>query len=139
MKLPNYDASRAKIKRARSNKAGAGKEFDELSKVEIKEELKVTYRNEKFLWGDSGSDDPERILVFTTKENLKLLDKHRDWFCVGTFDISPTLFPKLYSIHVIINNKEFPVLFAFLPNKNQCPYVKLFNMINGFIKKTAFN
>ncbi|RNA09555.1 hypothetical protein BpHYR1_045001, partial [Brachionus plicatilis] len=63
MKLPNYDASRAKIQRARSNKAGAGKEFDELSKVEIKEELKVTYRNEKFLWGDSGSDDPERILA----------------------------------------------------------------------------
>ncbi|RNA44359.1 hypothetical protein BpHYR1_051270 [Brachionus plicatilis] len=84
-------------------KPGFGKEFEDLSKIVVIDELSVTCRRDRFFWDDSGTDDPERILIFTTKENLKLLDRNPNWFCDRTFDISPTLFTQLYTIHVKIS------------------------------------
>lgn len=100
MQLSNYNACRSKINRERSKKPGFGKEFEDLSKIIVIDELSVTCRRDRFFWEDSGTDDPERILIFTTKENLKLLGRNPNWFCDGTFDISPTLLTQLNAILV---------------------------------------
>ena len=43
---------------------------------------------ELFLLHDSGVDDDERILIFATQKNIKLLDNSH-LFADGTFDVAP--------------------------------------------------
>ena len=105
-----------------------------LAEIDIPDEYRFTYKNEKFYYDDSGANDQERILVFTTEANIKLLEKNRVWYCDGTFDITPTLFTQLYSIHVIVHNKNLPMIYALLPNKLETTYIKLFKMIKSYLK-----
>ncbi|CAN8014944.1 unnamed protein product, partial [Ixodes persulcatus] len=53
--------------------------------LEIPVEFKVTLRGEDFLLHDSGFGDSERILVFSTAENLRKLGESELWFADGTF------------------------------------------------------
>ena len=43
-----------------------------------------------FLLHDSGVDDDERILIFATQKNIKLLDNSH-LFADGTFDVAPDI------------------------------------------------
>lgn len=130
---PRYNAFRQVISRQRD--MGYGVEFKSLAIITIPPTLQLTFKNSRFYWDDSGPDDKNRIIIFSTKEKFDLLEKHRDWYCDGTFDISPTLFTQLYTIHIIINNKDLPMLYALLPNKKQKTYVALFKMIKKYINK----
>ena len=77
--MPNKNAIRQMINRSRKNKAGYGIGAKSLNLVEIPENLKNTYKDNKFYWDDSGSDDLNRVIIFTTSKNIDLLEKHRDW------------------------------------------------------------
>ncbi|RNA04922.1 hypothetical protein BpHYR1_050747 [Brachionus plicatilis] len=95
--LPKKDTMRRQIIRTRNSNAGYQKESKCLDKVEISQELTKTYKGVKFYYDDSGKTDKNRVIFFTTDQNLKLLSTYRDWYCDGTFDISPTLFEcKIY-------------------------------------------
>ena len=63
-----------------------------LKLLEIPEILRSTYSEQKFYWDDTGNDDKNRIIIFTTQKNLELLERHQDWYCDGTFEIAPTFF-----------------------------------------------
>ncbi|RNA32248.1 hypothetical protein BpHYR1_049995 [Brachionus plicatilis] len=95
----------------------------------------MTYRNKLFFYHDSGPSDEKRILIITTEDNLRLLEKHRVYFYDGTFDISPVLFTQLYTIHVIVKNKDLALVYAMLPNKKQTTYSKFFRTIKSLINK----
>ena len=110
------DAIRQMINRARNNKAGYGFNAKCLSKVDIPENLQYTYKEEKFYWDDTGAGDKNRIILFTTAKNLALLDKYHDWLGDGTFDISPTFFKQVYSVHILVNGKSYPMAYGLLPN-----------------------
>lgn len=113
----------------RKNKAGFGENPSTLSKIIVSKKLGQTYDGKKFYWDDSGPEDLNRVILFTTTENLAELSKHHDWYGDGTFDIAPTLFLQLYSIHIIRNGKDLPMAYAFLPNKLLSTYIVLFEMI----------
>ena len=60
--------------------------------------FKKTPAGDLFLLNDSFNDDDydlncSRILVFATRQNLKLLFKSDIWFLDVTFDEVPTIFP----------------------------------------------
>jgi hypothetical protein len=79
---------------------------------------------------DTGKEDLRRILIFSTNENLKLMAEHRDWYDDGSFDISPTIYKQLFSVHVMINNKALPMVYGLLPDKLTDTYVKrLFSIL----------
>ena len=118
-----------------------------LTSIVIPENLKNCYKAKDedddvlFYWDDSGEDDEKRVILFGTESNFKLLEENRDWFSDGTFDISPTLFTQLYSVHIVFNNKDLPLLYGYLPNKEEETYIKFFNMIKKSIKNipNSFN
>ena len=62
------------INRLRNKAAGYGRYTNAkcLSKIEIPLALHSTYKDEKFYWDDTGNDDPNRIIIFTTEKNLSL-------------------------------------------------------------------
>lgn len=86
----------------------------------------ITLRNEKFLLFDSGVEDKERILLFSTSHNLELLSETKsEWFVDGTFKSSPYLFAQILTIHVLKFNTVIPLVYALFPNKTKCTYKRL--------------
>ena len=81
--------------------------------------------------GESGTGN-DRIFLFSTAENLKLLSKHRSWMGDGTFAVLPLIFIQLYTI-VVVNNFTLPLAYGLLPNKKTKTYVIFFKMIYASI------
>ncbi|RNA14186.1 hypothetical protein BpHYR1_032868 [Brachionus plicatilis] len=79
---PNKNAIRQQILRTRNVNAKGNPKC--LEDVDIPEDLRLTYKNSKFFYGDSGKNDKNRIIFFTTEQNLKLLSSYHDWYCDGT-------------------------------------------------------
>lgn len=70
------------------------KEGKDLSEIVIPDNLTHTLKHKHlFYWDDSGQKDKNRIIVFTTQNNLDILNENLDWFGDGTFKISPTQVP----------------------------------------------
>lgn len=114
---------------------GYGKEVDYLSELEVPDDLKETFKKERFYWDDSGLKDPERIVMFATVNNFVLLQEYRDWLMDGTFEILNKKFKQLYTIHIVINGKDVPLVYCCLFKKNEKKYNKMFKMIACAIKK----
>ncbi|CAF4247052.1 unnamed protein product [Rotaria sp. Silwood2] len=80
------------------------------------------------------TDGTERILLFTTSENLKWLQEAKFWIMDGTFKTVPTLFRQLYSIHAPaggnVNFRIVPLVYALMSNKSEELYQRLFQELN---------
>ena len=98
--MTKKDAFRQIINRLRNKKAGFGVNAKCLKLLEIPENLRSTYSEQKFYWDDTGNDDKNRIIIFTTQKNLELLERHQDWYCDGTFEIAPTFFKRYILIEI---------------------------------------
>lgn len=133
--LPKKEAIRQLVLRTRNTNAGKGYNAKSIAELEIPESLQTTIKGKKFYYGDSRKNDKNRIIFFTTDENLKLLSTNNDWYMDGTFDISPTIFKQVFSIHINFRGTTLPMLYALLPNKKQTTYKKLFKMILKLITK----
>ncbi|RNA31545.1 hypothetical protein BpHYR1_018914 [Brachionus plicatilis] len=90
----------------------------------------LTHTCENFVLFDSGSVDPQRIIIFGTTKNLELLNSKSTWFIDGTFDISPDVFTQLFTFNIIKGGKNLPLVYAFLPNKEQPSYGRVFMFIS---------
>ena len=84
-------------------------------------------------YDDTGSDDKNRILIFTTDRNIEFLNSHPDWYGDGTFDVSPELFKQLFTIQACVKGKVLPMVYALIPNKQQVSYMKLFTMLKEYL------
>jgi len=62
----------------------------------IPEIYKFTNKNELFLSYDSGNNE-SRILIFTTKSNLNLLQESDNWLGDGTIKTVPSIFSVIYN------------------------------------------
>lgn len=61
---------------------------------------RTTAGGSQFLLYDSGPGN-NRIIIFATEQNLRMLAQSRHWFADGTFKTAPPLFEQLYTIHGI--------------------------------------
>lgn len=95
--VPSYEATRKQMARVRIKKEFHSR-FDSRKEIIIPREYMTTFSKERFFWDDS--QDEDRILIFTTQNNLNILDKYHDWLADGTFDIAPRLYKQIFSIHV---------------------------------------
>lgn len=106
---------------------------------DLPEQYRLTLGGATFLLYDSfDEEDDERIIVFTTTENIKELFRSEVWFADGTFKTAPSIFFQLFSIlgavsQVGINHKPqtigMPLVHALLQNKQQSSYDTVFRVI----------
>ncbi|CAF0766296.1 unnamed protein product [Brachionus calyciflorus] len=92
------------VKRVQSKKVDSGDVTKTREQINIPDCLMNTYSGERFLLDDSGSDDEERVLIFGTKNNIDLLETNPEWYCDGTFAVSPSLFYQVFTINKAIWN-----------------------------------
>jgi hypothetical protein len=125
--MPSQTAIKQRVTRKRKKNKIQIKEPVDLKSLVVTDQYKKTYRGKLFLIDDSKDDN--RVLLFSTDDNLNLLSKHRDWLGDGTSKILPLLFLQLYTILVEINNFIIPLAFGLLPNKTQKTYLKFFSLL----------
>ncbi|CAF1618235.1 unnamed protein product, partial [Rotaria magnacalcarata] len=127
-RLPNFKHVKRTIQNRRGQnglpKIPHDKTFDQ-----IPDQLSTTKRNTVFLRYDSGSGN-DRIIIFSSTEQLQLLENGEELLVDGTFKVSPSIFYQLYAMHVVYRNAVLPVVFALLPNKTEQTYRRLINKLS---------
>ena len=131
--LPTASALTQQSRRPdKKNKQAAPKEPKYLKDLVINEQFKKTYKGEDFLLGEGGKEN-ERVFLFSTHKNLRMLSKHTSWMGDGTFAVLPIIFLQLYTILVLVNNFPLPLAYGLLPNKQTKTYVIFFNLIKNLV------
>ena len=93
----NSDQTMKKFINRNRNRKFNAKNPSSLTDIVIPEQLKYTLKSEsRFFYGDS--NDENRILIFTTKQNINILNEAEGWLVDGTFDQSPLIFRRLFTI-----------------------------------------
>lgn len=95
-----------------------------------------TLQGQSFLQYDSGVGDENRLLIFTTREALTRLGVSEIFLADGTFKTVPTIFFQLYTIHGLINNLPFPLVYCLLVNKDENTYRKMYQEIKNLCSAT---
>jgi hypothetical protein len=84
----------------------------------------MDYQQCRNFLGDVKIDD-ERHLIFSTENQLRILQQARRWFCDGT-KIIATPFQQLWSIHAFVNRgdsfKQVPRVFCFMSRRKGRDY-----------------
>ncbi|XP_036148172.1 uncharacterized protein LOC118647419 [Monomorium pharaonis] len=137
--LPSKDALRHQIKRIRrSDTPTESKILDEFS---ILNEFLLTISGKHFC--KDIKDGSEKILVFTTSENLKHLQEAKYWIMDGTFKTVPTVFRQMYTIHADVgsdsNSRVVPLVYALISSKSEEIYKRLFQELNDWADEFSFH
>ncbi|CAF0868187.1 unnamed protein product [Rotaria sordida] len=129
--LPRKDALRQQIKRAK-RVCDEEVEPKTLGDFTLPDAYSITLSGMHF--AKDITDGTERILLFTTSENLKWLQEAKFWIMDGTFKTVPTLFRQLYSIHAPaggnVTFRIVPLVYALMSNKSEELYQRLFQELN---------
>lgn len=94
--LPTLSQMGRTVNRVRN--AGNIKIPKNAKRIELSEKYTVTPKGDNFLLFDNGNED-NRLLIFGTRDNLRVLKNCASISCDGTFDVTPPGFHQLYTIH----------------------------------------
>ena len=75
------------------------------------------------------SVEGERVLIYSTAQNLYHLSCSKAWYGDGTFSVTPPFFKQLYTIHGEYLGTIFPMVFCLLPKKSSETYTAVFKII----------
>ena len=121
-KLPTYDSCRTSLYNQRS------KLLPKLPRtrqdINLDAEWTQTTTGERFLIVNDGDDN--KMLVFSTQRNLEHLVAADIVYGDGTFYTCPDIFSQLYTLHAMLDNVMYPLVYALLPGKSRDMYMRLF-------------
>jgi hypothetical protein len=81
---------------------------------------------------DTGREDPERIIGFSTEAFMKILFNSPTVYSDGTFSVIPLKsFYQLYTLHGELNNVPLPLAFFLLPNKTAKTYGRMIELVKN--------
>ena len=87
----------------------------------------LTTANQRFLIADDGND--ERILIFSTQQNLTHFTAADIIYGDGTFYTCPDVFTQLYTFHTYVDGTMYPLVYALLPGKSETVYTKFLTLL----------
>lgn len=112
--LPNMSLLSRTICRVRSKSQACPHNPLTISDLDLPNEYKLL-NNKQFLLYDNKKEN--RILIFSTIDNLKILKNNKNWMADGTFWTVPKLFSQLYTIHVCHKNTTFPLAYILMTDR----------------------
>lgn len=128
-KLPlKYNMARV-IRKVRSRDGGSLVVPHRKEDIQLPDEFTM-YQKQNFLFYDSGATQ-DRLMIFTTEQNLNFLEKCDVWMMDGTFKSSPTLFDQLFIVHGYRNKTTFPLVYCLMPNWTTPTYLTLFQQLKN--------
>ncbi|CAF3280865.1 unnamed protein product [Rotaria socialis] len=127
-RLPNFKYIKRNIQRQRQKNDLPQIPHDKNFTM-VPTSLTMTIRNDAFLQFHSGPGD-HRLIIFSSPEQLKILEETEEILIDGTFKITPVIFTQLYTMHGVYRNCVFPLVFALLSDKQQQTYQRLINELH---------
>ena len=127
--LPSRDALRQKAKRARRGELPS--EPTSLEDFELPDEYSKTISGHQF--SSLIEHEEDRIIIFTTSENIRHLSEAQYWIMDGTFKTAPIIFKQLYTIHAPVgssNRKILLLFYALMTAKSQELYKRMFEELH---------
>ena len=100
-----------------------------LQELVIPDEWKLTGgpSPQPFLIHDTGPE--ERLVVYSSVEQLQHLGQSNTWYMDGNFAMSPSIFDQLYVIHAPLGDSAVSCVYAFLPGKTSQIYQNLLRIV----------
>lgn len=126
-KLPSAAGMKRNINSKRQQ--GNPKSSTKLSELVIPEEFTLTSKGKTFLLYDNGKASSNRIIIFSTQQNLELLKRCDHWYADGTFKTAPPMFEQVFTIHGIKHNNVVPAVYALLTNKRKDTYLEVLEQL----------
>jgi len=105
----------------------------DLNSLDIVEPYTTTIKGQRFLQCDSGPYNEKRLIIFTTKENLRILCESPMVFWNGTFKTVPHMFTQLFTVHGLYLKHLYPLVNALTTHKDEETY----DLLDGEIKSLA--
>lgn len=99
----------------------------------VPENLKY-FEGKVFLIAEKNVKDDEKILIFCSVKNIKLLKRSPIWLMDGTFQCCPALFTQLNH-----SKKVMPLVYALLAKKTQDTYKTFLNEVARYARTTDHN
>ena len=125
--MPSNTALTKMIKRAQNR--NNPREPNTLVELIVPDDLKFTNNNKLFLLRQSDIGN-EKVLLFSTENNLKKLAESNYWIMDGTFKTAPNMFLQIYSIHAPVGGKEnsriLPLVYFVMSRKSEEAYKRAF-------------
>ncbi|CAF1666654.1 unnamed protein product [Rotaria magnacalcarata] len=90
-----------------------------------------TLRDNPFLIIDKLIARRQRMILFASDEQLKMLFSAETILMDGTFSSCPKIFDQVYTIHSIKYEQSFPCVFGLLPNRLKLTYQFLFHELKS--------
>jgi len=78
-------------------------------------------------------NDPNKMLVFASDEDLRLLAESKIIHVDGTFKVCPKQYSQLFTIHGVVESLVVPLVYALLPDKCRSTYFNLLTLIRTSI------
>ena len=103
-----------------------------LAQLSLAEIWTKTRSDEHFLLINDASeakDYADRMLGFCTDSSPRILAGTPTVFMDGTFDVVPTIFAQLYTLHGFYKGQMLPLAYFLLPDKEASTYVRMFNLL----------
>uniref|UniRef100_H3A0L5 MULE transposase domain-containing protein n=1 Tax=Latimeria chalumnae TaxID=7897 RepID=H3A0L5_LATCH len=128
------------IQRRRQAIEGLPRGPRDINELQIPAHFCQTIDGRPFLLHESGPDDENRFLMFSTRENIECLRQHTNWFSDGTFHVVPLNFSQLYTIHSSIEGSVLPMVYTLMIGL-KIPTDRGFNPTNVVVdlKRAAIN
>lgn len=119
--LPLNKSLARSVQRERHKALGGDALPSNVMDLVISEKFANTLRGEKFLFSDHTYDN-NRILIYTTEKNLKILKRCPILQSDGTFDTVPLIFQQLYTVHGRYENNLIPLVYVLTTEKSKQAY-----------------
>jgi hypothetical protein len=94
--------------------------------IVIPQEYTLSTTGQRFLLSQSANNE---FITFATDTNLRLLCEADDIYMDGTFDTAPSLYSQLYTIHIFVEDRMVPVMYALMISKTTQLYVSMFQSV----------
>lgn len=79
--------------------------------------------------------DINKILIFSTLENIHYLCNADRIYCNATFYTAPHVFDNFFTIHAFVRSAMFPLVFTLLPKREIDTYIRLFNHLQYICRR----
>ncbi|KAJ9082409.1 hypothetical protein DSO57_1039614 [Entomophthora muscae] len=92
-----------------------------------------------FLLHDNGQEVEDRIIAYTTTQNLEQLNTATTWLCDSTFATCPIIFKQLWVLHEQFNDQVMPFVFFLLPDAKTEVYTRAFKIVRDALSSLPTN
>lgn len=131
--LPRLDNVKRTIRKVRNQCGGSLPAPHSVEDITLPDIYRKTLKGHPFLRHDSGPSS-DRMLIFTTTDNLNFLKSSDLWFCDGTFKSSPVIFDQLLIIHGQRTQGSgvkycLPLVYCLTPDRTTGTYLRVLQQL----------